>query len=100
PPPPSATPFPYTTLFRSAARHRGAGDSTAPTRRGAIASAHARKGSYAQQLGRAAHGRQTRFTAARSAGADDSSVRDQRGIRGARSEEHTSELQSRDHLVC
>src|SRR3989442_7403326 len=58
--PPRSTLFPYTTLFRSLAEHRG---EIRPRRRGRP---HARESLD----------------------------------RGGRSEEHTSELQSRPHLVC
>src|SRR3712207_7317970 len=86
--PPRSTLFPYTTLFRSdraagRGQDRGGRDQAARLRgclslRGAAA--------------RPARGR---------AAADD--ARERRGIRraaGARSEEHTSELQSRQYLVC
>src|SRR2546422_3794466 len=78
--PPRSTLFPYTTLFRSgggpglrggAARRRGLGHAGGATRR--------------------------RAGAARCAGGD---VRSAARRRNERSEEHTSELQSRLHLVC
>src|SRR2546422_5505931 len=71
--PPRSTLFPYTTLFRS--RHRGRG--RLPRRRGA-------RGGRLLADERAQRGR------------------DHDGERrnGERSEEHTSELQSRLHLVC
>src|SRR3712207_7185571 len=69
--PPRSTLFPYTTLFRSA---------PAPGRGGA-----------ARQL--AAHGHRGRLGAGGAGGGER-----QRGA--ARSEEHTSELQSRQYLVC
>src|SRR2546429_6511422 len=71
--PPRSTLFPYTTLFRSegpCARHGEDAAGTAP-------------------------GRGTGGAAARRAG-----VACDRRRAGARSEEHTSELQSRLHLVC
>src|SRR2546429_6744032 len=72
--PPRSTLFPYTTLFRSRERRGSrAGAARHPARRGGIA------GGAAQQPHR------TRGGGAASA---------------ARSEEHTSELQSRLHLVC
>src|SRR5207253_10978238 len=93
-PPPSSTPFPYTTLFRS---HREARVSTvisqfeeqAARRPDAVAlsgggttwkygSLNARANRLAQRLLQAGAGMETRV----------------------RSEEHTSELQSRGHLVC
>src|SRR3712207_8585030 len=80
--PPRSTLFPYTTLFRSAAaRHRrglareGAGE-PAP-----------RAGLAGEAAGR------PRGPRARAHGAA-------RGDRVTRSEEHTSELQSRQYIVC
>src|SRR5687768_18114539 len=74
--PPQSTLFPYTTLFRSP-HHRGVPRFHAPPRRGP----------------------DRVRTRARS---DDQRRRrpDSRPRRAARSEEHTSELQSRLHLVC
>src|SRR3712207_7575772 len=73
--PPRSTLFPYTTLFRSGDRPRAA-------LRGR------------QQRGRAAAGRPGGHDRGRPA-------RLHRGAeRGRRSEEHTSELQSRQYLVC
>src|SRR5258708_31986792 len=69
--PPRSTLFPYTTLFRS--------PETCPTRE--RASATAVKVSFSKAA--APFTVSTRF-----------------GTRSARSEEHTSELQSPDHLVC
>src|SRR3712207_8167253 len=86
--PPRSTLFPYTTLFRSP--HRGArpgvaaGEAPEPVRAGRAAVA-ARKG------GRAGRAPRRRALRARRGAA--------RGL-GARSEEHTSELQSRQYLVC
>src|SRR2546422_2641682 len=68
--PPRSTLFPYTTLFRSRARRAGAGD----------AIFHA--------------------GLARCGGADHGAASQRHRPLGARSEEHTSELQSRLHLVC
>src|SRR5687768_18196457 len=80
--PPKSTLFPYTTLFRS---HRRLGE--APAGDGAR---HAR--------------RHRRLRPARPARAGDRSARAWRSRRRvrpfSRSEEHTSELQSRLHLVC
>src|SRR5205085_11542628 len=76
--PPSSTLFPYTTLFRS-------------RRPGADAGAHRGPGRAAPRLLRALPGRQQgsgRGAHRRHAGG------------GARSEEHTSELQSQSNLVC
>src|SRR2546428_4234772 len=80
--PPRSTLFPYTTLFRSrAARGRRGGD--ALDRPAALA-------------------RRDRQRASRRAGASipDPPVRPRRPRRNVRSEEHTSELQSRSDLVC
>src|SRR3712207_7714440 len=86
--PPRSTLFPYTTLFRSerAGRRRGAGGG-GQARRGRRAAAH-RAG--LPQPGRGALGR----------GAGGGLRRGVRGLPRARSEEHTSELQSRQYLVC
>src|SRR5690625_5971296 len=68
--PPTPTLFPYTTLFRSEIRHHR----------------HARKVLFALEGRR---GRQPGLPARQVSGKD-----------VPRSEEHTSELQSRGHLVC
>src|SRR5690606_41853530 len=88
--PPGSTLFPYTTLFRS--RAPGGGERRAyyrrldAGRRASDAGAGAEEG--AEGPGPRRHydccGR--RYPAA--------------GLQGARSEEHTSELQSRENLVC
>src|SRR3712207_7425261 len=79
--PPRSTLFPYTTLFRS---HRGAGD---PARRADQDDAGHRRADDGGQAARPALLRHRRGQDGRGAGA-------------ARSEEHTSELQSRQYLVC
>src|SRR2546422_6070336 len=71
--PPRSTLFPYTTLFRSASPHPS----------GTVLS------------GRADFGSRRRRTAGRRVRSHD-----WRGSIWGRSEEHTSELQSRLHLVC
>src|SRR5687768_18264462 len=83
--PPRSTLFPYTTLFRScvpaprASRRRRSASSSCPCQdRPSRALAEATRSSR--------RGRAARDTAA--------------ARRGGRSEEHTSELQSRLHLVC
>src|SRR5690554_7515726 len=88
-PPPNSTLFPYTTLFRSSPRHLGqvrqdpiqlfrnytvAKDNCAPLR----CNDHARCASVGEQACLCSY---------------------DVGLR-SRSEEHTSELQSRPHLVC
>src|SRR3712207_8526199 len=72
--PPRSTLFPYTTLFRSRARHRRRPPTTGHEHRG-----------RSSRLGGSSC---TRTTDARP------------GPRSPRSEEHTSELQSRQYLVC
>src|SRR3712207_6885654 len=82
--PPRSTLFPYTTLFRSPALHVPQDDGHAlPFRRGAPGE------------GRAAVGRQ-----GGTEGADRPAVERADLFAGLRSEEHTSELQSRQYLVC
>src|SRR3712207_7734061 len=80
--PPRSTLFPYTTLFRSA---------DAVRRRGVDLPADV-------QRGREGRRRRRRAAAGDGAGAR---LRRHRRLGGARrSEEHTSELQSRQYLVC
>src|SRR5690606_42115561 len=86
PPPPSATPVPYTTLYRSTSG-RPWGSASAG-RRGARAEATARRASRGPR--RAAAGC-AGLAVLRAACGDHP---------GKRSEEHTSELQSRENLVC
>src|SRR3712207_8198947 len=78
--PPRSTLFPYTTLFRSHQRYRFAGCLRVSVRR-------ARDGA-----GAAAHIALSQHAAA--------AVARQMHAHVARSEEHTSELQSRQYLVC
>src|SRR2546429_3724894 len=81
--PPRSTLFPYTTLFRSRVRGVGTG-----ARGGAVPDGPVRAGRHAhggRRLGRVRRG---------PAGTGDGEA-----VR-IRSEEHTSELQSRLHLVC
>src|SRR2546422_2626720 len=73
--PPRSTLFPYTTLFRS-------GEWPGLTRR--------------EKPG----GRHAWFAPVRMSSANISRVRDCYNVLSSRSEEHTSELQSRLHLVC
>src|SRR2546422_6433502 len=79
--PPRSTLFPYTTLFRSPADRgrRGGSHTAAPGGRGECP-------------------RHSRRTCARDAGGRGISANSSVDVR--RSEEHTSELQSRLHLVC
>src|SRR3712207_8826390 len=78
--PPRSSLFPYTTLFRSAQ----------PGPAGLLGA-----GAHVQALLRAGH----RVVGGRAGGVttDDAGLA---GAIGARSEEHTSELQSRQYLVC
>src|SRR5947208_4671520 len=77
--PPRSTLFPYTTLFRSGdGGHAGAGDER--RHGGAPAEGPGRGGGARFGLGGEDHRRERH--------------------RSHRSEEHTSELQSPDHLVC
>src|SRR2546422_7313994 len=80
--PPRSTLFPYTTLFRS---HKKLNKRS---RRGRL------------EVRRAGHQTSVREPEGKDAG--DRGVRQQKLVRGLpqRSEEHTSELQSRLHLVC
>src|SRR3712207_8252859 len=82
--PPRSTLFPYTTLFRSvrAARRR-------PQQRRGVGVAHPEVGEVPGQ---------GRGVVQREVGGDLQPVGP--GGDGARSEEHTSELQSRQYLVC
>src|SRR3712207_7568030 len=76
--PPRSTLFPYTTLFRSEAR-QGGGSRGVPARGGS----EPERPGVERRLGR-------RTIRCRAPG----------GGAGVRSEEHTSELQSRQYLVC
>src|SRR3712207_7261027 len=80
--PPRSTLFPYTTLFRSGPAgpgHRGDGELGARGPPGAGDAGRAARDGAAPGAGRLRHGTV---------------------LAGARSEEHTSELQSRQYLVC
>src|SRR5687768_18006043 len=77
--PPTSTLFPYTTLFRSR------GQQEAPLRTGDW-----------RRHGRRSWRQTSRQTEGQERGAPDARVLE----RALRSEEHTSELQSRLHLVC
>src|SRR5687768_17672260 len=79
--PPRSTLFPYTTLFRSRGGEGRQGLDDAGLRR--LGRRRRRPGLRGGQERRAQHGRHLRLVDA-----------------GRRSEEHTSELQSRLHLVC
>src|SRR5690606_41352147 len=85
--PPSSTLFPYTTLFRSAEQAARAVEARAhePAQVGERVQDHV----GAQRRARARPGQRHRL-----------GPQARVGVRGPRSEEHTSELQSRENLVC
>src|SRR5688572_31739981 len=94
--PPRSTLFPYTTLFRSAARQRRQGGVVAHGRDGLVAAAGDGPQDDGDLLARVPGGDLSR-----------SQIRRRRRKRIAaldadevRSEEHTSELQSQSNLVC
>src|SRR5207253_11409508 len=98
PPPPPSPLFPYTTLFRSPL---AAGQSREPTtdpRRTAVPEQDPVESLPGQQL----PVERCRCDDVVVSGLPDplSARRDARVASGSRSEEHTSELQSRGHLVC
>src|SRR3712207_7151379 len=82
--PPRSTLFPYTTLFRSGLRQETLGsDARSPL----VASDKIVGGQYGRRSRQGQH--------------EDHEGQPQGGCRpGSRSEEHTSELQSRQYLVC
>src|SRR3712207_9116055 len=96
--PPRSTLFPYTTLFRSRgpARARGAAAQlTQPTPRGVVSPA-----AGVDIAGSAIRRRlRTDWRSGGLVGPEKSAGTRRRGA-SARSEEHTSELQSRQYLVC
>src|SRR5207253_9910324 len=99
PPPPRSTPFPYTTLFRSPNARRAAVNVEArQTHLGAPLSTRGRSrrpGCFLR--------RRNRCGTLGSVGGGthlDHFARNPRAGASVRSEEHTSELQSRGHLVC
>src|SRR3712207_8854977 len=78
--PPRSTLFPYTTLFRSAQLRQAAADVDAEAAGGGAARRHR--------------------TASGGGRCEDRAVRFEKWQALGRSEEHTSELQSRQYLVC
>src|SRR3712207_7708762 len=85
--PPRSTLFPYTTLFRSHSDHA----------EGLYRYSTARGRSYAW---RSAGGRLTQVDPAAGRWLDEGRTGRSDHLRYSRSEEHTSELQSRQYLVC
>src|SRR5688572_32554575 len=91
--PPRSTLFPYTTLFRSAPANAGVEDLGVPCE-GLSCLAHYERG--AGHVLDAAGNVEVTVSHCRCSCGVDHSVHS----RGARSEEHTSELQSQSNLVC
>src|SRR3989442_9232959 len=83
--PPRSTLFPYTTLFRSHPDHDAGEAAVLDEHVRAQAQHDPRQAAFLRQLQRADH---------------ILAVGGQRQVARMRSEEHTSELQSRPHLVC
>src|SRR5207302_9821432 len=93
--PPRSTLFPYTTLFRSGIAAVAAGALALLVRHGCLSSNQKRSPRTA------ARGLTLLYPDARaSPRADGRSPADARPPLATRSEEHTSELQSRENLVC
>src|SRR3712207_7130212 len=88
--PPRSTLFPYTTLFRSQPRH-GAAHGALRLVRGSVGTQSREQVSRPPCTGALCWCRSTRHPAVR---------RGHQWGDTARSEEHTSELQSRQYLVC
>src|SRR5690606_39587637 len=85
-PPPRSTLFPYTTLFRSRRRHRRVGVAVPQ---------------LAGEAGQPRPGAEHLHLAAAGTGGGVREPQQRVGVRAhRRSEEHTSELQSRENLVC
>src|SRR5258708_29544672 len=84
--PPRSTLFPYTTLFRSTSSSRATSKFTSTRRQAGSTPARRRRQLWLERAG----SNLPLTTAARSS----------QRWRLRRSEEHTSELQSPDHLVC
>src|SRR5690606_42021017 len=98
PPAPRSALSPYTTLFRSSQRGRGVhGPAARRTRDDTGSGAPQRRDHAEHRLAIALRGR---ALASAAPGADARTASGRRAARLARSEEHTSELQSRENLVC
>src|SRR2546421_6118458 len=91
-PPPRSTPFPYSTLFRSESGHLPSLLLWGPAGSG--------KTTLAFILGKSVGGEMVQLSAVASGVADARKVMDHLPAHALRSEEHTSELQSRSDLVC
>src|SRR5690606_41824363 len=91
--PPQSTPFPYTPLFRSL-RYRTRAPAARPARH-APSPGLRPTGRVSTEAGAAGHGPDV-TRAGREAAVGTPRFR----LRPPRSEEHTSELQSRENLVC
>src|SRR5690606_41137239 len=89
--------FPYTTLFRSQAEHR---EAAAVAAEGDGVDAHARVARQFGGLERVEHAGGVDAVGEQHQHALSGVLRRQALDRQARSEEHTSELQSRENLVC
>src|SRR3712207_7435608 len=90
--PPRSTLFPYTTLFRSSSATRTRSSASGPR-----ASANGVSSKPSRRRHSAGSATRPTRTAGPPPSAPPPSVRD---LGGRRSEEHTSELQSRQYLVC
>src|SRR3712207_7538844 len=89
--PPRSTLFPYTTLFRSKAERP-------PAMRNNLERTHRKMKATAGFLKLAAAA--LLFVAAAASARADVKIKARQTMAGQRSEEHTSELQSRQYLVC
>src|SRR5207253_6135129 len=100
PPPPTPTLFPYTTLFRSLDNRADVVllDPLSPV--GQQARAHRTTTMDGQSLTHEPARSSARAIATASWCRSSSGIRPSAACRRRRSEEHTSELQSRGHLVC
>src|SRR5207253_7907344 len=94
-PPPTSTLFPYTTLFRSHRPGKRSGDRTLRPRERVLAEEPAQS-----VRGPPARRGRSRDFALRFAHPRGGAAGSLDGRTAVRSEEHTSELQSRGHLVC
>src|SRR5690606_39494052 len=94
PPPPRSTLFPYTTLFRSPRLDRRRAAPASPARAGRGRTVLRRAGAGTDRFHAHLHRRARLYQCAGRHNADIAAPV------GGRSEEHTSELQSRENLVC